>query len=279
MKYIYSRVVAYLIDMLLVVVAATFLSRVSFLNPDLNNYLKYSKLYSEHNLNYQSYVSELQKYYSNGKLSEKEINKLVDKYGDIANPLVTYGTDINKKQYDKVLKDANDDFMKQNKKLYYKVTKYSLAYNIILVVLLVLYFVVFNVVTDGQTLGKRLLNLKIVSAKGGSVKWYNYVIRCLILYGPLYYVCLIFGFRFMGVNSFYNFALVIDNIKNYLTVIVFVFIMFRKDYRGLHDILANTMVIDTKTIKSEEVEAEVVKETPQKKRKTNKKIVVEDKEN
>ena len=280
MKYLYNRVIAYFIDMLLVVLVATLLSKISFLNPNLSNYNKYNNLYNELNLNYQKYVTDLQKYYSDSKLSDKEYNKLLKKYNDIAIPLTAYYEDgnLSNKEYDKVINETNSNYMILNKKYYYYLSKYSLVYNIIIFVCLCLYFICFNVITDGQTLGKRLFNLKIVNINDGKVSLMSYIIRCILLYNPIYYIVMLVGPLFLKVNSFYNYALVFSNIKNYFIMLIFAFVMFRKDNRGLHDLAAKTKVIDVKNNNEEKLEVEYIKNDTKKKNK-NKRVIIDDKEN
>ncbi len=280
MKYLYNRVIAYFIDMLLVVLVATLLSKISFINPNLENYNKYNRLYNELNLSYQNYVSDLQKYCSDSKLSDKEFNKLFKKYNDIAIPLTAYYEDgnLSNKEYDKVINETNSNYMILNKKYYYYLSKYSLVYNIIMFVCLCLYFIWFNVITDGQSLGKRLFNLKIVNINDGKVSLMSYIIRCILLYNPIYYIVMLVGSLFLKVNSFYNYALVFSNIKNYFMVLIFAFIMFRKDNRGLHDLAAKTKVIDVKNNNEEKLEVEYIKNDTKKKKK-NKRVIIDDKEN
>ncbi len=295
MKYIYNRVIAYVIDMLVVVVIATLLSRVSFINPEVDNYNKYNELYSDFNINYQSYVSDLEKYYGNNEISEKEYDKLVKKYDDISSSLVKYYDDkeITDKEYNKIVNETNKTYMKQNKKLYFNLCKYSLVYNIIVLVCLVLYFVVFNIVTNGQTLGKKLFGLQIVSVDDGNVTKLNYVIRFLILYFPIYYLAVIIGPFVMNVNNFYTLGLIFSSIKNYLNVAIIMFVLFRNDKRGLHDLVSHTKVIDLNTKekdlskgkkkvnakKKNDLDVEVIREKKKVKSKKNKKIIVDNEEN
>ena len=280
MKYLYNRVIAYFIDMLLVVLVVTLLSKISFINPNLENYNKYNRLYNELNLSYQNYVIDLQKYFSDSKLSDKEFNKLFKKYNDIAIPLTAYYEDgiLSNKEYDKVINETNSNYMILNKKYYYYLSKYSLVYNIIMFVCLCLYFIWFNVITDGQSLGKRLFNLKIVNINDGKVSLMSYIIRCILLYNPIYYIVMLVGSLFLKVNSFYNYALVFSNIKNYFIMLIFAFVMFRKDNRGLHDLAAKTKVIDVKNNNEEKLEVEYIKNDTKKKKK-NKRVIIDDKEN
>lgn len=263
MKYIYNRVIAYVIDMLLVVIVATMLSKITFINPYINKFENYNKLYSELNLEYQGYVADLQKYYNDSKISLKEYDKLVDKYESISIDLQNYYDDkkIDNKEFDKIISKANKSFLKQNKKLYFDVTRYSLVYNIIFLVLSILYFIGFNIITHGQTLGKKIMGLKLIGIDDKDISLVSYIVRFIILYNPIYYLAVIIGPMLLNVNDFYTLALIISNIKNYLCVIILMVVMFRNDNRGIHDLVCkskvirldnNNVVVNNKKIKNKE---------------------------
>ena len=95
---------------------------------------------------------ELEKYYKDEKLTKKSYNKLINKLDS----------------------DYNKDYEKQ----YYKLEKYNISYNIIYIIVVFSYFVGFNVITNGATLGKKLLKLRIVC---NSTKFLNIV--CYIYLG------------------------------------------------------------------------------------------------
>ena len=52
------------------------------------------------------------------------------------------------------------------------------------------YFIAFNKYTNGQTLGKKVMRLKIVNSKDidAKVPIWSYLVRAIILYQPIYYL-------------------------------------------------------------------------------------------
>ena len=104
---------------------------------------------------------------------------------------------------------------------------------------------IFNIVTKGRTLGKRILGLKIVNNDNSTknVSWIRYLIRALILYNPIYYLVMSIGVLILNVNNFYNYALILSNINNYLLILIVLMVLIRKDGIGLHELLSNTKVI------------------------------------
>lgn len=148
---------------------------------------------------------------------------------------------------------------KEYKTYYYKLNKSYKVNNIIYIALILLYFVGVNLLTNGQTLGKKVMKLKIVnnSDEYTKVSTFNYFLRALVLYNPLYYLMVLLGVELMSANSFYNWMIVWSNIQNYLQIVIMIMILARVDNRGLHELLSKTKVIEiddnyVESIKSED---------------------------
>lgn len=118
------------------------------------------------------------------------------------------------------------------------------------IVVLILYFGVFAFATHGETLGKKLMGLKIVSSKNKPLKIYNYIIRCIILNGVIMDVVTLIAINFNR-NTYYNIYSLGSNLNMLLEVAIFISIMFTASGRGLHDFIAQTQVIDVKRTNSE----------------------------
>ena len=105
------------------------------------------------NPNYDEYVDSYEKY-----------NDVIDDYN---NELIT-----------------EEELVKLNTENYYAISKYSVSYNIVIVVGLILYFVVFQKFTGGQTLGKKLMKIKVVNNNNEKPTLFKLFLRCL----PVYYI-------------------------------------------------------------------------------------------
>jgi len=96
-----------------------------------------------------------------GLISEiKFINPYYDKY------MESY------EKYNEIVEDyANDkitieEFNESYGETYYLISKYSISYNIVIIVCELLYFGVFQKYNNGQTLGKKLMRIKVVNNDG-----------------------------------------------------------------------------------------------------------------
>ena len=128
--------------------------------------------------------------------------------------------------------------------LNHELQKNMLTTNILEVVLYVGYFVVFGYLNKGQTLGKKLCKIKIVNKEGSIPNIWNMIIRSLFIYGIS---TLLFSTIFVNIFSSkvftYGYTII-----TYIEVIImftsFFMIIYKKDGRGLHDIIAKTYVIE-----------------------------------
>ena len=199
-----KRIMAFLLDILLVFFLASLVTSIHFINP---YYKKYEVAFEEYSEVTNNYLAE--------KISENE-------------------------------------FLKLNYVNYYNVSRFSVPYNIAIVVILILYFVVFQKFNNGQTMGKQIMKIKVVNNKDDKdVSLMKYLLRCLPIYYlsigsivPLLLNSLILLFvkdkMFYIVSACINYAFVI------LGLITLVSMLSRKDKRGLHDLIANTKVIEIK---------------------------------
>ena len=132
---------------------------------------------------------------------------------------------------------------------YYEVSKYSIAYNVVIALSIILYFVVFQKFNNGQTLGKKFLKIKVVENNTEeNASLLKYFLRSL----PIYFIY-IGGILPLIINSILVFVLnennymFISTIISYgfliLSIVTLVMLNVRKDERGIHDLLANTKVI------------------------------------
>ena len=127
--------------------------------------------------------------------------------------------------------------------LEYQLNRASLPMLIIRVGVLLLYFGVFQYIWNGQTLGKRLMNIKIAPNTGKVLNPGLFIIRSVLVSNMIPSILNILALIFFGRELWiisYNF---IGNFQFVIMGILYGFVIFREDERGLHDILCNTKVI------------------------------------
>ena len=244
MHKLFKRVCAYLIDMMIIVLISESLSSTTILNPNLNKYNKYSKEYYKLYQTNINFIIQLEKVYKDKKITTKEYEKLVEDYPEYKENIDKYYKDnkITSKNYNKLVKEANTKYEKEYKKYYYLIEKNSIAKLVIYIVLTILYFVFFNYITNGQTLGKKLMKLKIVSIDNKKVSIGNYFIRAIPMYQLIYYVTRLIGIIFLKESSYNKVTSISYSIENILEIAIFTMIMLGTSGRGLHDIIAKTKV-------------------------------------
>lgn len=136
-----------------------------------------------------------------------------------------------------------NEFSKQNTEISYDLNKSGYVYIIGNIAITLLYYGVFVYFTKGQTLGKRLMNIKIVSNKDKELKIYNYFIRAIILNGIIGNVITLIAICFSR-NTYYQINGIGSDIISILYILIFVTVVING--RGLHDYIAGTKIVSTK---------------------------------
>lgn len=251
-----QRVIAYVVDILVVSVFATCLSNIGFINVQLKDYNEVYNAYTKDNKEYTEFVKEFKKAYKDKKIEEKEIEKLEKDHKNYYGLVEKKYEDkeISEKEYDGILEEAEDKYEILYKDYYYKTKKYSVVTNIIYVVVILLYFVGFQAFT-GQTLGKKIMKLKVSSVKGkNKVTPVQYLIRALILYNTIFYLIDVIVVLAVSKENCYNVLYVFGLLQNVIEWIILFMIAMNQDGRGLHDYLAGTVVVDVNAKKEDNVQ-------------------------
>lgn len=121
---------------------------------------------------------------------------------------------------------------------------YSNVLSMILeVVLLILYFIVFQFYNKGQTFGKKLMKLRVVNNNGNELTLNQVTCRALIIDSILINLFMIAALLFSGRNYYYYASLSLQLLSGIIIFVTLMMIFFRKDGRGLHDVVTGTKVI------------------------------------
>lgn len=147
--------------------------------------------------------------------------------------------------------------------------KLNTSYVILDTVIVLLYFGLLPFFYNGQTIGKKLFNLKITSTNDKKLSLVNYFIRSLVLNNIIIsLISLLVVYIFEGETYYQIYQNV--NLVGYILMYVSLFmVIIRKDNRGLHDFVAGTKVVmqDVNKIAKEEEVLVYEKEVDTKKKK------------
>ena len=124
----------------------------------------------------------------------------------------------------------------------YNLQKASIPTTSITLMLSIVYFIVFQYLNKGQTLGKKLLRLKVQeNGKEPSIK--AMIIRTFFIDSIFSTLCAIILVYSLNKNNFYSVYNVVTLIETVFVFTSVLFILYRKDKLGLHDVIAHTEVI------------------------------------
>lgn len=188
-----KRLVAYLIDILIVGFIASSLSSISIINP---YYDKYLEVYDDYQEVFESDISDLDEIF-------------------------------------------NSDF----KGMYHNLVKYSSISNIISLSCYLLYFVGFQKWNKNQTVGKKLMKIKVVG-NSETVSILSYILRSVIVYNLLFPSINIINSFILNDNLFFTSSIILSIIGSVVTYACLLMIIIRKDNLGLHDIMSKTKVVE-----------------------------------
>lgn len=170
--------------------------------------------------------------------------------------IITVGFSIDSSKFNSRLNDIMNDFKNgeitteeytsQIIDLEYDLQKTNLPVNGLSCALFIGYFVIFGYLNKGQTLGKRIFNIKVVNKEHERVSFWNILIRSLFIYGILSNLFSIICVLFFDVNVFDYGYKIIGTIESVFLFVSFFMILNNKEGRGLHDLIGGTYVEEVK---------------------------------
>ena len=171
------------------------------------------------------------------KKADKDTEKIFQVYEKYANKEIT-----------------REEFVEEYNNTNYELTINSKEVTIITIAVTIIYYVIMCYFCHGITLGKYIMKIRIVSANERKLNILNYLLRSLIINSILSNLVSLILVSTLSKDSYISISSKISNGFTIIMVISFIFMMYRDDGRGLHDLISNTKVIDLKKDKKEETE-------------------------
>lgn len=192
-----KRLLAYIIDILIVGFVASAISSIEVINPYCDNYIEA----------YEKYSKEMD------SLNEDNV-------------------------FDKI---KSEEFVLD----YQNVLKYGVYSSVICITCYILYFGGFQKWNKNQTVGKKLMRLKVVNKNNkDDVRLWQYILRTIIVYNLLFNsLSVVVSYMFKG-NLFFTTSIITSIIGYVITYVGYIMILFRKDGCGLHDFVSGTKVVE-----------------------------------
>lgn len=192
-----KRLLAYVIDILLVGFIASAISRIEVINPFYDNYIEA----------YEKYSKELD------SLNEDNV-------------------------FDKI---KSEEFVLD----YQNVLKYGVYSSVISITCYILYFGGFQKWNKNQTVGKKLMRLKVVNKNNkDEVRMWQYILRTIIVYNLLFNSLNVVVSYVFKDELFFTISIITSIMSYVITYVGYIMILFRKDGCGLHDLVSGTKVVE-----------------------------------
>lgn len=126
----------------------------------------------------------------------------------------------------------------------YEINKSSQPLSIITCGVLFLYFGVLAYILKGQTMGKKIMKIKVEPIKGKNLDGNLFMIRTIILTNLLPKIASIIVLAKLSPTNWLIAENIISDISNIITFLILGFMIFRDDERGLHDLICKTKVVE-----------------------------------
>jgi uncharacterized RDD family membrane protein YckC len=170
------------------------------------------------------------------------INPQYDKY---MNYYEEYNKVVNKYKEKEI--DAKE-LVKLNSNNFYYMSKYSVSTNIAAIVVLIGYFVLFQKYNNGQTLGKKIMKIKVVNKDLDNPSIGQYLLRII----PYYYLLIgnVLAIIINSIAIFFvksNTYVKIEAITTYVSFaigIISLIMLLKKGHIAFHDKITGTRVVD-----------------------------------
>lgn len=161
----------------------------------------------------------------NFKTNNEIINKMSSLISDVASEEITL-----------------EEYSNQIFEINYEYQRAIVPSTIVSVVINVVYFIVFAFLNKGQTLGKKIFKIKVVNQDGKNPSIWNMLLRSIWLYGIITGIVNIIGVYILNVKLFNYTSTTANYIYYGFIIISFFMVIYKKDGRGIHDIIGRTSV-------------------------------------
>lgn len=138
---------------------------------------------------------------------------------------------------------TQEEYLAQSFDLSYDLAYQNVFYVILEVGLSIGYFVVFQYKNNGQTFGKKLMKIRVISNKKEPLSMNQYLFRSLILQALALNIIAVIGVLTLPKSFYGPFYYGLQVLQSGIVISTIIMVLYRKDGRGIHDIIAGTKVV------------------------------------
>ena len=155
--------------------------------------------------------------------------------------------ELEKREQELIMNIQSNDFNKSSfileySDFYYQYSRSMGIVSIVSILFKVLYFIVYQIYNNGQTVGKKIMRIKIVSDSGELLM--NQILLRSMINNFIFVDLAIFIFMLFSPKKFYMSLISVVYFAHYLLLLISVFMLiYRKDGRTIADKIVHTKVI------------------------------------
>jgi len=137
-------------------------------------------------------------------------------------------------------------YMTDSSEIYKQIDLNNLIINIINAVYIIGYFIILPYFNNGQTIGKKMMSINVRAISNGKLTIPKLFIRNLIINGLLYLIAVIICSLIVPAQYYFITITTLGIIQIGLILASMFMVVYRKDKKGLHDLIARTWVASNK---------------------------------
>lgn len=134
------------------------------------------------------------------------------------------------------------NYIKEISSLYKQVDMTNIFLNIINVLVIILYFVIIPYFNKGKTIGKHFMHIFVRKSSNKTLDIVSLFIRNLLINGLFYLILIIVSCLIIPDDYYFIVITGLGIIQISLLLVSVIMVLYRKDRKGLHDLLAGTYV-------------------------------------
>ena len=161
------------------------------------------------------------------------LNDINDQINETMNKIVNIDTE----------KDNLEQLNNQLIDLQYKYQQESKTATAISRLITFVYFTIFQYLNKGQTIGKKILKIKVVNKEEKEPNFLTMFLRTFIVQGILTTTISLLAIFILTKELYMETYVILNSTMSIFVVVCALMVLYRKDRRGLHDMMAGSQVI------------------------------------
>lgn len=147
------------------------------------------------------------------------------------------------------------EYVNQLVDINYDIAKQTGIITLVSIAISLLYYVLYVYKNDGQSIGKKMMKIKIQKKdKDKELTMNDLLFRTMILQGTLVSIVSFCTILFLDKDTYLATNSLLNLIQYSILIISFFLVAFTKERQGLHDMVAKTEVVCTNTVLNKEEE-------------------------